>query len=143
MAERFGRDDIAIGIALPFGPGRSNFKLNYTTIDQAKTDLISLLLTHKGERYMQPDFGTNLRRHVFSPNTEKLAAAVKNELIKDIRKWLPFLDIQEIDVKRNVTNIDTYTIDVSITFQLIGDRDSFTNVTFVFNPTGGVAVQGI
>ena len=139
----FGRDDIAIGIALPFGSGRSNFKLNYTTLDQAKTDLISLLLTHKGERYMQPDFGTNLRRHIFSPNTEKLASTVKNELIRDIRKWLPFLDIEDINVTRSVTNIDNYTIDVSITFRLVGGKDAFTEVTFVFNPDGGVAVQGI
>ena len=28
MANLFDRDDIALGIALPFGPGRSNFKCN-------------------------------------------------------------------------------------------------------------------
>ena len=79
MANLFGRDDVGIGIALPFGPGVSNFKINYTTLDQAKTNIINLLLTHKGERFMQPEFGTNLRRFLFRQNTQNLA---DNSLVK-------------------------------------------------------------
>ena len=46
--------DLAVGLKLPFGPGQSNFALNFTTVDQTKTNLMNLLLTQKGERFMQP-----------------------------------------------------------------------------------------
>ena len=46
MLDKFESEDIALGIALPFGPGQSNFKLNYTTLDQARTNIVNLLLTH-------------------------------------------------------------------------------------------------
>ena len=86
MANLFGRDDIGIGIALPFGSGVSNFKLNYTTLDQARTNIVNLLLTHKGERFMQPDFGTNLRRFLFQPNTSRLEDEIKAEIQEKLPK---------------------------------------------------------
>tara|TARA_R100000030_G_scaffold64331_2_gene48960 strand:- start:425 stop:847 length:423 start_codon:yes stop_codon:yes gene_type:complete len=135
--------DIALGVALPFGPGRSNFKLNYTTLDQAKTDLVMLLLTHKGERYMQPDFGTNLRRFVFDPNTRDTSQAIENEILTAIKFWLPFINIESINVDRSIENIDQYKINVSITFSVIDDIAEFTSVTFKFSSDGTVAVQNI
>ena len=81
MAKFRGRDDIGIGIQIPFGPGRSNFKLNYTTLDQARTNIINLLLTHKGERFMQPKFGTDLRRFLFRQNTQNLADDIRDDLL--------------------------------------------------------------
>jgi len=143
MANVFDRDDIAIGIALPFGSGRSNFKLNYTTLDQARTNIVNLLLTHKGERYMQPDFGTNLRRFVFRPNTKSLESDIKRELLNAIKFWLPFVNIDSINVDRNIQNIDQYIINVSITFSVVDDITEFTSVTFNFSSDGSVTVGNL
>ena len=139
----FDRDDIALGVALPFGPGRSNFKLNYTTLDQAKTNLVNLLLTHKGERYMQPDFGTNLRRFIFQPNTKSLEEKVKNELLSAIRFWLPYIKVENITTDRSIENIDQYKINISLTFSVIDDIREFTTVTFRFSSDGSVAVGNL
>jgi len=143
MANLFDRDDIALGIALPFGPGQSNFKLNYTTLDQAKTNIINLLLTHKGERFMQPDFGTNLRRFLFRQNTESLADDIRDDLSEAIKFWLPYVKAESIDIDRSVQNIELYTIHISITFSVTNDVTKFTTVTFNFNSTGGVSVGNI
>ena len=143
MANLFDRDDIALGIALPFGPGQSNFKLNYTTLDQAKTNIINLLLTHKGERYMQPEFGTNLRRFLFRQNTESLADDIRDDLSEAIKFWLPYVKAESIDIDRSVQNIELYTIHISITFSVTNDVTKFTTVTFNFNSTGGVSVGNI
>ena len=126
----FDRDDIALGVALPFGPGRSNFKLNYTTLDQAKTNLVNLLLTHKGERFMQPDFGTNLRRFIF-------------QLLSAIRFWLPYIKVENIVTDRSIENIDQYKINISLTFSVIDDIREFTTVTFRFSSDGSVAVGNL
>lgn len=143
MANLFDRHDIALGIALPFGSGQSNFTLNYTTLDQARTNIINLLLTHKGERFMQPEFGTNLRRFLFRPNTRNLADDVRDDLSTAIKFWLPYVSVDSIDVNRSISNIDQYVIHVTITFSVIDDINEFTTVTFNFNSDGGVAVVNI
>jgi len=143
MANLFDRDDIALGIALPFGPGQSNFELNYTTLDQARTNIINLLLTHKGERFMQPEFGTNLRRFLFRQNTQNLADDIREDLLEAIKRWLPFVNVDSIDVNRDVQNIEQYTVHVAITFSVTDDTTKFTTVTFNFNSTGGVTVNNV
>ena len=43
------------------------FATNYTTIKQTRDNLINLIMTRKGERVMQPDFGCNIHRLIFEP----------------------------------------------------------------------------
>jgi len=140
MANLFDRDDIALGVALPFGPGQSSFKLNFTTLDQARTNIINLLLTHKGERFMQPEFGTNLRRFLFRQNNQNLADDVQENLSEAIKFWLPYVKVESIDVDRSVHNIEEYTIHVAITFSVTQDITKFASVTFNFSSGGGVTV---
>jgi len=143
MLEKFESEDIALGVALPFGPGQSNFKLNYTTLDQARTNIVNLLLTHKGERFMQPDFGTNLRRFLFQPNTSNTGQQIRNEIISAIKFWLPYVNLENISVDRSVENIDQYRINVALTFSVTNDITNFTSVTFKFASDGTVAVMNL
>tara|TARA_R110001592_G_scaffold360255_2_gene668335 strand:- start:1175 stop:1606 length:432 start_codon:yes stop_codon:yes gene_type:complete len=143
MADMFGRDDIALGVALPFGPGLSNFKLNYTTLDQAKTNIINLLLTHKGERFMQPDFGTNLRRYLFQPNNNQIQGELKTEIMDAISFWLPYVKVQTMTVDNSIENIDQYKINITLTFSVTEDITEFTSVTFKFNSDGSVGVTNL
>ena len=58
--------DVAVGITLPLRLGNSGyFEQSYTTLEQVKSNVINLLLTIPGERYMQPTFGSNLYSHLF------------------------------------------------------------------------------
>ena len=41
------------------------FAVNYTTLTQAKNNLKNLILTRKGERMMQPDFGCDIWKVLF------------------------------------------------------------------------------
>ena len=62
--------NISIGVDLPFNsPGV--FRVTYTTKDQTKANLINLLLTQTGERVMNPEFGTELRKFLFEGITDK------------------------------------------------------------------------
>ena len=143
MANLFGRDDIGIGIALPFGSGISNFKLNYTTLDQAKSNIVNLLLTHKGERFMQPDFGTNLRRFLFQPSSRDLEEEVEAEITGAIKFWLPYVKVQHISVDRSIENIDQDRINITLTFSVREDISEFTSVTFKFGSNGEVGVMNL
>ena len=143
MAKLFGRDDVALGIKLPFGSGQSNFALNYTTLDQAKTDVVNLLLTHKGERFMQPRFGTNLRRFLFQPNTSRLEGEIREEIMETIKFWLPFINIRTLNVTREIQDVNQYRIKIMLEMSVIDDVAEFTNVTFIFDPSGAVIVENL
>ena len=64
MAEKF------INIRFPFFDSAKGFflDLNKTDENAIKSDLMHLILTNKGERLYNPEFGTNLRRFIFEPN---------------------------------------------------------------------------
>jgi uncharacterized protein len=143
MTNLFGTEDIALGIKLPFGSGQSNFELNYTTLDQAKTDLVNLLLTHKGERYMQPNYGTNLRRFLFQPNTQEMEGEIRNEILDTIKRWLPFISIGTLNITRDIEQIDQYKIRIALEVSVIDDITKFTNITFVFGSDGQVIVENL
>ena len=54
----------AVGIGLPFNaPGV--FKSTYLTKDAIKNNLINFFLTNQSERYLNPNFGGNLRAFLF------------------------------------------------------------------------------
>lgn len=53
--------DARIGISLPIRSGQNGFfKSSSTLLEQTKTNLKNLLLTVKGERVAQPEFGSNI-----------------------------------------------------------------------------------
>ena len=58
--------DIRIGLKLPFNRGSSGlFAQSQTTLEQTGSNIKNLLLTSKGERVMQPEFGSRLRDLLF------------------------------------------------------------------------------
>ncbi|MAH47868.1 hypothetical protein CMI37_18750 [Candidatus Pacearchaeota archaeon] len=95
--------------------GASVFAQSYSTEEQAISNLKNLLLTYKSERYMQPDFGTRIRESVFKQNTESMIDFLKETLIADIARWLPYIVVNDITV---VQNIDIHTVDIQIQFQV-------------------------
>lgn len=93
--------DVAIGIQLPMVAKNGRlFDQSYSTNVQALSNLHNLLLTNKGERMMQPEFGTDLLSHIFEQNEESLRDKIGNSIESAIRFWLPYIDITELTVTR-------------------------------------------
>ena len=91
--------DIAIGIDLPMMAGTgAAFKLNYTTLDQAVANAKNLLLTNRGERIMQPDFGCDLRNTLFENITEDLITKLEDRIKSSFDYWLPYIFINKLVV---------------------------------------------
>ena len=65
--------DIAVGITLPFGKDKGLFSLSYTTEEQSISNLKNLLLTRKGERLFQPEFGSSVYSLLFEQMTPDLS----------------------------------------------------------------------
>jgi phage baseplate assembly protein W len=107
-----------INIAFPFRQSdRGDFvKLNASDKQAIKADLMHLILTRRGERLYLPDFGTDLLRYIFEQNDSATHNEIKIHLNDVIKKYLPNLQVNEVDVQisenseyRAVVRID-YTV---------------------------------
>lgn len=89
-----------INIDFPFKDSPKGFFLNINDNEQKaiKADLMHLLLTRKGQRLYNPDFGTDLLRFIFEPNDNETFADIKEEVISSIKKYIPNLIVRRIDV---------------------------------------------
>lgn len=92
-----------INIDFPFRDSPKGFFLNLNDVDEKaiKADLLHLLLTRKGQRLYNPDFGTDLLKYIFEPNDERTLAEVKEEVSASIKKYLPNLVVTSLTVTRS------------------------------------------
>ena len=88
--------DVAIGVMLPFGKPSGLFQLSYTTEEQAVSNLKNLLLTRKGERPFQPNFGSDVYSLLFENINSGLSEILTETLTEDINFWLPYIIIDDI-----------------------------------------------
>jgi len=124
--------DRTIGIKLPFNRaaagqtstsvynsvasnGGTLFNMSKTTEEQSTSNLINLVMTEVGERYMQPEFGTTLRHTLFEQNTEDLVGAVDDSLRSAIARWVPYIELVDLDISRNV---DRHIFSVKIIYRV-------------------------
>jgi phage baseplate assembly protein W len=95
-----------IGIRLPFSD-YNVFTLNYTTKDQIKSNLTNYMLTNKGERVFNPEFGADLRRLLFDQLSDFTEA--KNILLQNLALYFPMITVNALDftsdTNRNMLNI--------------------------------------
>jgi len=105
--------NIAIGVSLPFkGP----FNSTYTTKDQIKSNLINLLLTSKGERVMNPNFGCDIKRQLFENITDETEQNIINSIIEAVNTFIPEIQLINVAVSPDA---DLNTINVTIDYKII------------------------
>ena len=107
------RKNIAIGVSLPFkGP----FKSTFTTAVQIKSNLINLLLTAKGERVLNPNFGCNIKKQLFENINAGTEQKVINSIIEAVNTFIPEIQLLYIVVNPNT---DFNAMDVTIDYKII------------------------
>jgi phage baseplate assembly protein W len=120
----------AIGVGLPFNaPGV--FNSVYSTREQIKFNLINLVLTSKGERVENPNFGTTLRNQLFGQMTEETLLVVKEDIINSVSIYIPEVSIQNIEllIEPNQTS-NTLLVKIEYIILISEETDSIT-VNFV------------
>ena len=115
----------AIGITLPFGNsansdsgyskdetsdsglqsgtkpgtvGGTLFKLSYLTKDQVISNVRNLILTTRGERIMNPDFGTNIRDYLFEQNIPDIEQRIMESIEDAFQRYMPLCKIEDMVV---------------------------------------------
>jgi|TARA_R110001592_G_scaffold84984_1_gene251040 phage baseplate assembly protein W len=127
-------ENIFIGIDLPFR--KSNgiegyFASTSTTIEAVKNNIRNLVNTHQGERFMQPQLGMNLRKYLFEQFTDEAVFSIQNDIVDTFKKWLPFVEIQDIQVNMSNSNdsIGKNTMNITIVFNITQDPNTLESVS--------------
>lgn len=94
---------MGIGITFPIQLGKTGyFAQSQTALEATKTNLISLLLTRKGERPFEPELGSDLHSLVFAQMDTEYEANVKSAIDRAVAQWLPFVIVVDQQVRRDV-----------------------------------------
>jgi len=118
-------DNIAIGVVFPFN-GNAVFNSSYTTQDQAKSNLINVLLTEPGERVMEPNFRVRLKKLLFENQIKE------DELEGRIKDQCAFY-VPEVDITNLIIQLipDSHTLYIRLTYKfIINDEEDSIQLNF-------------
>jgi len=136
-----------VGVTIPFNNPNGVFFQSYTNRQQVFSNVKNLLSTAKGERYMQPDFGSELRFILFENiNSEgDLEEKIKGDIISAITTWLPYLNVTRLDVNFNLADDGrvadpTHAIGILLELKIVG-TNIYLPIQIFISDTGNLRIQ--
>ena len=127
-------NNVFIGIDLPFRKSdgiEGWFASTTTTIEAVKNNIRNLLSTHKGERYMQPNIGLNLRKFLFEQFTDELRLQIENDILDTFEFWLPFIQVRDLKVQMSdatAGSVNNNKLIISVVFNITRDPNTLESV---------------
>jgi hypothetical protein len=110
------------------------FAVNYTTLTQAKDNLKNLILTRKGERLMQPEFGCDVWKVLFEQLDGNLVeTSIETSILDAVSIWLPYLNIDTIIFDYDENDIDNNRISLDIKFSLVSNKNLSESIQITVN----------
>ena len=97
-----------------------------------KQAIVNLLLTNKGERLMNPNYGSDIRRYLFEPLDYGTSYLIKGNIESTISKFEPRISVLRISCK---PNYDDNGFDVEMTYRIQGTDDLPVAVDFFLSRT--------
>lgn len=120
-----------ININYPFKDSKKGFFLDLTETDNQaiKADLLHLILTRRGQRLYNPDFGTDLLRFIFEPNDALTEEGIKDEIRTVVKKFLPKLKLDDIIIAASPES--EYAAVVTLSYTISDDVFSTSDMIIV------------
>ena len=128
--------NIKVGIDLPIrfaDEKEGGFATTKTTMDAVKNNIRNLLNTHRGERIMQPQMGTTLRRIIFDQIDETTVLKIEDAILDAFQIWLPFVIVRDIQMTNDSIDTDTNKVNINIVFSIKQDPNTTDSVTLGFS----------
>ena len=85
----------------------------------AKFHLKNLLLTSKGEKISDPNFGVGMRKFLFSQESEGIEAEIKFEIENQVENYLTYLALTDI-----IITLEEQQLNIKLKFVLSGDSET-------------------
>ena len=79
-----------------------------------------IVLTNPGEKIMLPEFGAGLYRFFFQPMSKVLFADVREEIVRQVSEYMPFVKIREVKftTNENDPSLDLNRVNVLIKYSV-------------------------
>ena len=105
----------AIGVDLPLS-GDAVFNQTFQTKDALKANLLNYFLTNKGERYLNPSFGSNLKSLLFENINSNKLLEIEELIREDLKVFFPRIEPSLLQLR---SNPDTNTVVFFLRYALI------------------------
>jgi len=105
----------AVGFGFPLN-GNAVFVPTYQTRDQIKANLVNYLLTNRGERVFNPNFGADLRNLLFENVLDTTTEDLRERIQNDISLYFPEVQVRQI-IFNNIP--DTNTINFTLIYKIV------------------------
>lgn len=114
----------AIGISIPFS---KLFNQTYTTREAVRSNLLNYLLTDKGERPLNPLFGSDIKKTLFDPIVKDTLDGLEIQVREGIEAFFPLVNIKELLI---TPNINSNQINISLTYSVFNNELDEINIDF-------------
>jgi phage baseplate assembly protein W len=105
----------AVGVVIPFN-APSVFFSTYTTKDAIRNNLLNFFLTNQTERYLNNQFGANLRAFIFEQISSDNIDGLKENIQSLISQYFNNIKIEKLDVLQYP---DTNEIKIQLYYSII------------------------
>ena len=103
------------GIKYPFNDESERltfFDINETKEESVRSMLLHIILTPKGQRLRQPNFGTDLIKFIFDTNSSNTWDGIKEEIRKQVSFYLPEIIFNDINIKHNTEEENSIYVEI-------------------------------
>jgi phage baseplate assembly protein W len=108
-----------IGITLPLKLGNTGyFEQSFDTLTQVKSNFINLILTRKGERVHQPEFGCGIHDYLFEQLTAENIEGARLSVVDAVERWMPFLELVQFELNSAPIDIDNNRLQLYVGYRL-------------------------
>ena len=92
----------------------------------------NIVFTNPGEKFFNPRFGSRITESLFENADDLTAIEIQTQIEESINRYEPRVRLQSVDAS---ANIDGYSMDVIITYDIIGADIPTQQLEFVLQPT--------
>ena len=92
----------------------------------------NIVFTNPGEKFFNPRFGSRITGSLFENADDLTAIEIQTQIEESINRYEPRVSLRSVDA---FANIDGYSMDVIITYDIIGADIPTQQLEFVLQPT--------
>lgn len=123
----------AIGITLPIQIGNMGyFQQSFDTLTQVKSNFLNLILTRKGERVHQPEFGCGIHEYLFEQLTPENIEGARLSVITAVERWMPFLELVQFELNVSPNDLDNNKLQLYVGYRLRKNPNIRDTIILVF-----------
>ena len=92
----------------------------------------NIVFTHRGEKFFDPDFGSDITKSLFENVDEVTAQSMREDIENSINNYEPRVDLIDVEVN---PDYDNNNLEAIVTYEIVGIDVPPQQLEFVLLPT--------